>query len=45
MRYKRCKLCGCIIYDDFNDSGVCEVCEDDMNDSKDGENNGTGEKF
>ena len=33
MRYKRCKLCGCIIYDDFNDSGVCEVCEDDMNDS------------
>ena len=44
MRYKRCKLCGCIIYDDFNESGVCEVCEDDMNDSKE-DDNGTGEKF
>ena len=29
MRQKRCKLCGCFIYDDV-DCDICDVCIDDM---------------
>lgn len=28
MRYKRCRICGAIIYDDFK-GDVCDVCEDE----------------
>lgn len=40
MRYRRCKICGAIIYDEFNESGVCDICEDEREESND---NGTGE--
>lgn len=30
MRLKRCKMCGCIIYDEFN-GDICDVCLDDKN--------------
>lgn len=30
MKLKRCKLCGCIIYDEFRESNICDVCEDDI---------------
>lgn len=29
MRNKRCKLCGCIIYDEFS-GDVCDVCLDEQ---------------
>lgn len=28
MRFKRCKLCGAIIYDNFA-GDICDVCEDE----------------
>lgn len=55
MRQKRCKLCGCFIYDDV-DCDICDVCIDDMDRSnphtqwereydggEEDEDNGTGE--
>lgn len=41
MRYKRCKLCGCIIYDWFSGE-VCDMCEDEREETED---NGTGENL
>lgn len=41
MRQKRCKLCGCFMW--TNDSDICDVCIDDMAESEEDEDNGTGE--
>lgn len=32
MRTKRCKMCGCFIYDDI-DCNICDCCLDDMDNS------------
>ena len=33
MRTKRCKLCGCFIYDDI-DCNICDCCLDEMAESE-----------
>ena len=42
MRPKRCKLCGCIMYDD-NGSEICDCCLDDMAESEEDAEEDNGE--
>lgn len=36
MKRKRCKICGCIMYDS-SDCTICECCLDDMREEADNE--------